>query len=183
MAGLNAKQSRFVAEYLIDLNATQAAIRAGYSEKTAEQQGSRLLSNAKVAAAVAEAQAKRAERTNITQDRVLVELARLGFSDIRRVLTSEGGLIEPQEWDDETAASIASLEVVTVHNGETDKDGNKIPERIHKIKTWDKNSALEKLAKHLGMYAPEKREHTSPDGTMTPVAPVAIYKLPDNGRD
>jgi phage terminase small subunit len=68
---LTAKQERFVAEYLIDLNATQAAIRAGYSAKTAEQQGARLLGNAKVAAAIAAGQAARAERTNITQDYVL----------------------------------------------------------------------------------------------------------------
>ena len=68
---LTAKQQRFCEEYLIDLNATQAAIRAGYSEKTAEQQGSRLLSNAKVAAAIAEAQSDRSERTEITQDYVL----------------------------------------------------------------------------------------------------------------
>lgn len=68
---LNPRQRRFVDEYLIDLNATQAAIRAGYSARAAEVQGSRLLSNAKVAAAVTDAQGKRAERTEITQDYVL----------------------------------------------------------------------------------------------------------------
>ena len=68
---LTPKQQRFVEEYLIDLNATQAAIRAGYSVKTAEQQGNRLLGNAKVAAYIALAQANRSERTEITQDYVL----------------------------------------------------------------------------------------------------------------
>ena len=68
---LTARQERFVAEYLIDLNATQAAIRAGYAEKSAAAEGSRLLVNTKVAAAVAAAQAKRSERTEITQDYVL----------------------------------------------------------------------------------------------------------------
>ena len=62
------KQQRFADEYLIDLNATQAAIRAGYSERSAEQQGNRLLGNDKVAAYIAEAQADRSERTDITQD-------------------------------------------------------------------------------------------------------------------
>jgi phage terminase small subunit len=68
---LTPKQARFVAEYLIDLNATQAAKRAGYSDKTADQQGCRLLINVKVAAAIAEAQSDRSARTEITQDYVL----------------------------------------------------------------------------------------------------------------
>ena len=68
------KQERFVAEYLVGLNATQAAIRAGYAKKSADVEGSRLLANAKVAAAVAAAQAKRSERTEITQDYVLTSI-------------------------------------------------------------------------------------------------------------
>ena len=68
---LTPKQARFVEEYLVDLNATQAAIRAGYSAKTAEVQGSRLLGNVKVAAAIREAQEARSERTGITQDEVI----------------------------------------------------------------------------------------------------------------
>lgn len=69
--GLNPKQQRFVAEYLKDLNATQAAIRAGYSAKTAEQQGPRLLGNVGIAAAVQQAMDARAKRTEITADSVL----------------------------------------------------------------------------------------------------------------
>jgi len=68
---LTPKQEAFVSEYLVDLNATQAAIRAGYAEKSADVEGSRLLVNTKVAKAVAAAQAKRSERTEITQDYVL----------------------------------------------------------------------------------------------------------------
>ncbi len=71
MNKLTPKQQRFVSEYLIDLNATQAAIRAGYAKSGASVEGTRLLANAKVAAAVAAAQAKRSERTEITQDYVL----------------------------------------------------------------------------------------------------------------
>ncbi len=71
---LTAKQDRFVAEYLIDLNATQAAIRAGYSEKTAQMIGSENLSKPMVVAAVAAAQAKRSKRTEITQDYVLTAI-------------------------------------------------------------------------------------------------------------
>ena len=84
---LNDRQSRFVAEYLVDLNATQAAIRAGYSAATANQIGARLLVNVKVAAAIAEAQAARSRRTEVTQDRVVLELARVAFGDPRRVMS------------------------------------------------------------------------------------------------
>jgi phage terminase small subunit len=141
MAGLTAKQQRFVEEYLIDLNATQAAIRAGYSEKTAYSQGQRLLNNVEIQKAVAEAQEDRSNRTKITADRVLQELARIGFSDLRNMLTD-------------------GIEVVT-NTGERgkDEDGRKIVEHTHKIKVWDKNSALEKLGKHLGMFT-EKIEHS-----------------------
>lgn len=180
---LSDKQQMFVAEYLIDLNATQAAIRAGYSKKTAQRIGSENLSKPLIQESIQSAMAERSERTNITQDRVLQELARLGFSDLRKTMTEGGALLDPQDWDDDTAASIAAVEVVTTFTGETDENGNKVPEYTKKIKTWDKNAALEKLAKHLGMYAPEKRELTSPDGSMTPQSPVALYELPSNGRD
>ncbi len=74
MNKLTAKQKAFVAEYLIDLNATQAAIRAGYSEKTARSQGQRMLTNVDIARAVATGQARRSERTEVTQDYVLTAI-------------------------------------------------------------------------------------------------------------
>lgn len=77
LSGLNNKQERFVAEYVIDLNATQAAIRAGYSAKTAEQQGHRLLRNAKVALAVDAARTKIAAKLDLTAERVLADIARI----------------------------------------------------------------------------------------------------------
>lgn len=159
-ASLSAKQARFVEEYLLDLNATQAAIRAGYSRKTAEQQGPRLLGNVGVAAAIAAAQAARSKRTEITQDRVLAELAKIGFSDLRKTMTKGGSLMDPQAWDDETAGAIAAIEVVTRPSGDVDEDGNRAVEHVHKIKAWDKLSALEKLGKHLGMF---KDGTTAPD--------------------
>lgn len=86
---LNAKQQRFVQEYLIDLNATQAAIRAGYSERTAQEQGSRLLSNVMVAAAVAEGIALRAGKLEITAEKVLRDLEEV------RVLALKDGAYGP----------------------------------------------------------------------------------------
>ncbi|MGE0349824.1 terminase small subunit [Hydrogenophaga sp.] len=77
MNPLTPKQQRFVQEYLVDLNATQAAVRAGYSPKTAEQQGSRLLGNAKVAAAVAAGRKRLAAKLDLTAEKVLADIERI----------------------------------------------------------------------------------------------------------
>jgi phage terminase small subunit len=80
---LTSRQSRFVEEYLIDLNGKQAAVRAGYSAKSAEVQASRLLRNTAVQAALGEAMQARSQRTEVTADRVVAELAKLAFADMR----------------------------------------------------------------------------------------------------
>ncbi len=147
MANLTPQQRRFVDEYLVDLNATRAAIRAGYSEKTAVQQASRLLTNVNVQAAVAEAQAARAARVGITADNVLRELARLGLSDVRRMFRDDR-LLNPGEWTDDAAAAVAGIEVDK--RKDPGEDGEYYT--VTKIKLWDKNSALEKLCKHLGLF-------------------------------
>jgi phage terminase small subunit len=147
---LTAKQEAFVREYLIDLNATQAAIRAGYSARTAQEQGSRLLSNAMVAEAVKAAQDARAERTEITADRVLTELAKIGFADIRRIFTQTGALLTPGDMEDDAAATISSIEVV--EKPRRDADGNVEIEYVRKIRTWDKLGALTQMGRHLGMF-------------------------------
>ena len=157
MSDLTDKQARFVEEYLVDLNATQAAIRAGYSARTAQEQGSRLLSNVKVSDAVASAQKARSERTGITAEQVINHLGAIGFSDIRRLFTSDGQLKQPHEMDASTAACISSIEVVTRSVG-----GGEV-EHVNKIKFWDKNSALEKLAKHLGMFVDKSEVKLSND--------------------
>lgn len=99
MAKISAKQELFVDEYLIDLNATQAAIRAGYSPKTAEQQGSRLLSNVKVKGRVAEKMAERSKRCGINQDRVLQELARIAFVNPADVINMSDASIKDEAWE------------------------------------------------------------------------------------
>ncbi|CAM3896454.1 PBSX phage terminase small subunit [Pseudomonas reidholzensis] len=158
---LTAKQQRFVDEYLIDLNATQAAIRAGYSPKTADQQASRLLTNVKVRQYLTKRQGERSERTAITQDMVLRELAKIGFSDIRKVVRwgetqvrvfegddGEGEMLVPYHGlalvdsthiDDDTAGAIAE-----VSQG---KEGLK-------VKLHDKKGALVDIGRHLGMFVP-----------------------------
>lgn len=149
MADLTPKQARFVEEYLVDLNATQAAIRAGYSSKTAEQQASRLLVNVKVAAAISAAQTKRSKRTEITQDRVLKELGKLGFGDIRDIFAEDGSLKHPNSMDADAAARISSIEVVVRPVPGT--QGQEV-EHVAKIKAWDKLGALTQIGRHLGMF-------------------------------
>lgn len=146
---LTAKQRLFVQEYLVDLNATQAAIRAGYSAKTAEQQGSRLLQHPNVKAAIEEAMAARVKRIEVTANSVVAELARIGFADIRRMFSPNGSLLPIQDLDDDTAAAIASIEVVTrkVPGGEEAE-----VEHVAKVKVWDKRAALVDLGKHLGVF-------------------------------
>lgn len=100
MAKLTEKQQRFVDEYLIDLNATQAAVRAGYSAKTAESQGSRMLRNVKVQQAIAEEMAERSKRTGINQDRVVLELARIAFVRMTDLVDSNGKIKDTATDDD-----------------------------------------------------------------------------------
>src|SRR3954449_346560 len=146
---LNDRQCRFVEQYLVDLNATQAAIRAGYSAATANQIGARLLANVKVAAAIAEAQAARSKRTEVTQDRVVLELARVAFGDLRRVMSWRPGgvrLRPSAELADEEAAIVAEVGETTT------KEGGSL-----KLKTVDKLGALRLLGQHLGLFL-ERRQ-------------------------
>lgn len=150
---LNPKQQRFVHEYLIDLNATQAAVRSGYSERTAKQQGSRLLTDADVAAAVAAGKAKQLGTADLSAARVLEEVRRLAMSDVRCLFDEHGNLRSIRDLTDEQAAAVAGLEVVIKNvaagDGHTDT--------VHKIKVWDKPKALEMLMKHLGLFEENAR--------------------------
>lgn len=137
-------------EYLVDLKREAGCNPSGVSPRTAEVQGSRLLSYAKVQRAFTARMAERSKRTEVTADRALVEIARLAFSDLRRLFHKNGRLKHPNEWDDDTAAAIASVEIVTRNRA----DGE--VEHVHRIKLWDKARALEQLCKHLGLYQNQK---------------------------
>ena len=148
---LTKKQALFVQEYLIDLNGKQAAIRAGYTVRRAEVTASELLANRKVSEAVAAAMQKREQRTQITQDRVLQELARLAFFDLRRAYNPDGTLKLPQDIDDDTAAGLAGLDTVTTSMGGGD-DEAPVSLTTKKVKGFDKKGALELCMRHLGMF-------------------------------
>ncbi len=134
---LTPKQKMFVKEYLVDLNATQAAIRAGYSEKTAMEQGYQLLHNTTVQKAIQEAMAKRSKRTEVSADKVLEQLARIAFADLGEFVEFKGNtiVIKPIEEVDGTVLS----EVAETQNG-------------LKVKLNDKMKALELIGRHLGMF-------------------------------
>lgn len=134
------KQQRFIQEYLIDLNATQAAIRAGYSPKTAHSKGHEL--RTQLSSMISKAKEARSERTKITQDRVLQEEACLAFSDPRKFYDQDGNLLAPHELPEEVARSIASFEVIELKGGGTK----------YKYRTWDKGKSLERIGRHLGIF-------------------------------
>jgi len=144
--GLTPKQERFVEEYLVDLNATQAAIRAGYSDKLANTNAPKLLQNTAIAAAIQSARAALSARTEITQDRVLKEYARLAFLDPRKLFDNTGAPLAIHQLDDDTAAAIAGLDVVQVGNAEVGVGD------VLKYKLCDKKGALDSVARHLGMF-------------------------------
>jgi phage terminase small subunit len=158
---MNPKRERFVAEYLVDLNATQAAIRAGYSPRTALQQGPRLLGDAGVQAAIRAGKGEALERTNLKADRVLRELGRVAFSDVRHLFTDDGGVIALRELPPAVSASIASVEVVLKNAAA----GDGVVDRVLKIKLWDKNRALNDLARHFALLV--DRVEVSGDVTLT----------------
>lgn len=153
----NAKHERFAQGLASGLTADKAYVAAGYLESRAA--ASRLSSKVNIQARVAEIVDRGAQRAEVTVERVMSELARLGFSDVRQVFTDGGAILNPNEWSDDFARSVAAIEVVTRPTGERDENDRPIVENVHKIKLWDKNSALEKLAKALGMFV-EKHEHS-----------------------
>lgn len=151
---LSPKQRLFVAEYLIDLNATKAAIRAGYSVKAACAIGNENLRKPMIAAAIAEAQRKRELKTGITQERVLRELARIAFFDIRTLYNEDGTLKRPTELNDDAAAVLAGIDVVEMQaSAAIGEDGEiaTLPMFTKKARVFDKGAALSLAMRHLGM--------------------------------
>ena len=139
MAKLTPKQERFCEEYLIDLNATQAAVRAGYSEKTAYSAGQRLLRNVEIQNRIAELKAERSKRTEITQDRVVKELAAMAFAKATDYaeITSNGVALTP-------TAHLTPVQQAAITGIKETQSGIEVK--------LDKTKALELLGRHLGMF-------------------------------
>lgn len=143
MAKLTAKQKQFVEEYLIDLNATQAAIRAGYSVNTAKDIGCENLSKPNIATAIAIQMAERSKRTGVNQDRVVLELAKMAFVKMTDIVDSEGEIKKGATDDD-----LSCIESVKYKSSSTDT-GYSVE---REVKIGSKLKALELLGKHLGMW-------------------------------
>lgn len=169
---LNEKQIKFCKEYLIDLNATQAAIRTGYSAKTANRIASKLLSKVDIQKKLTELRGKIAEETQITPAVILGELLRLAKADISQAFDDKGNLKPIHEIPEDVRRAISSVEIFEEFSG-----SGKTREYIgqtKKLKFWDKTKSLELLGKHLAIFT-EKVDHRSSDGTMTPKAVLVVY--------
>lgn len=156
-------QKRFCDEYLIDLNATRA-YKVAYpnckKDETANAASSRMLRNVKVQEYISEKQKEIEKRTEVTQDKVIKELAKIAFLDIRKLYTENGQLKNIADIDSDTAGAISSLETLEEYDGYGD-DREKIGD-TQKVKLLDKTKALELLGKHLGMF----KEKVTIDGNV-----------------
>ena len=147
---LTPKQERFVQEYLVDLNATQAAIRAGYSERTARAIGQENLTKPDIQTAIQEARAKSAQKLEITRERVLQEYARLAFFDPRKLFEENGKPKDINQLDDDTAAALVGLDLMEEYEGAG--EDRQFVGYTKKYKLANKLGALDGLGKHLGMF-------------------------------
>src|SRR5271154_1633474 len=145
------KQDRFVAEYLANgLNAPNAAIAAGYSERTARQQGSRMLSNPEVAAAVSGKTTQLMGRLEITADMVLQEIGKLAFFDPGKLFNADGSMKQISEIDDRSRASLAGFDVCELFEGSGDE--KHAFGLLKKVKFVDKTRNLEILGRYFKMF-------------------------------
>ena len=154
MTKLTQKQKRFIEEYLVDLNATQAAIRAGYKKTFAKEQGYGNLAKPYIQEAIQKAMDKRSQRTEVTQDKVLKELSLIGFSNMKDYVNFGPvgvTLKELAELPDSASKVISEVS----HNFNAEGGGS------IKFKLYDKQAALVNIGKHLGMFI-ERRETGRP---------------------
>lgn len=146
-------QKRFCNEYLVDLNATRA-YKVAYpkfkKDETANAAASRMLRNVKIQEYISEKQKEIEQRTEITQDMVIKELAKIAFLDIRKLYTENGQLKNIADIDTDTAGAISQLETLEEYEG-YGNDREKIGD-TQKVKLLDKTRALELLGRHLGIF-------------------------------
>jgi len=149
------KMRQFVDEYLIDLNGTQAAIRAGYSESTAQEQSSQLLARPDIRALIEQAQKDRVDRVQINQDTTVNELKTIAFSDVADfVIVKEGGVIEQRPFNELKKEQTRCVKKIkqTVRTAQS-SDGAVIHQTaVLELELYDKVKSLELLGRHLGIF-------------------------------
>lgn len=151
---LTAKQRAFCREYLVDLNATQAAIRAGYSENSAASIGQENLMKPEIQREVQRMMNERAERLEVTADMVLRELLGIATVDLSEAFDEFGALKPIKDIPKQVRKAIAGVETLQVGDGAS---------TVKKVRFWDKNKSLEMLGRHLKLFV-DKLEHTGKDG-------------------
>lgn len=189
---LDNKERRFVSEYLIDLDPSRAAVAAGYSVTMSKSKAYQWVSNSKIKphvfAAIKVALKLRSERTEITADRVLKELAKIGFADIRKAIKWQGTLVteedNPDGGDTLTIKNVVTNNVTLVSSDDLDDDTAAAIAEISqnssggiKLKLHDKKGALVDIGKHLGMFV-EKHEHSLDESLAALVLASMIPKEP-----
>lgn len=169
---LTDKQDLFCHEFMVDLNGTQAAIRSKYSEKTAQEQASRLLSNVMIQNRIQELKEKRSEKVEITAERVLKEIALLAFSNIPDYFKQIGNgsvytltLKQFEDMPEDASRAISGIEQNITKDGDI----------VYKVKLWDKSKNLEMLCRHLGI-AKEQVQH-GVDATSLAAIAKEVLKL------
>jgi len=179
---VNARERRFVEEYLVDHNGAAAISRAGFQGTRPDAAACKLLARPRVQELLKKRLDDKLRGAGIRADRVLMEYAAIAFSDARTLFDENGNLKPPSEWDDMAAASVAGIEVEELFEGRgeaRERVGN-----LHKVKRWEKTAALNALAKYLRI-TPDRIEHSGPNGAPLPTTPAVIinfgFEMPDGG--
>jgi phage terminase small subunit len=158
---LTPKQERFCQEYVIDLNGAQAAIRAKYSERSADKIAWELLENSRVSERVSQLKAAQLKRLGLEADTILRELLSIATADATQAFDDMGGLKPFKEWPAGLKKSLSSLEVTELFDGQGMQRA--AIGLLKKVRFWDKPRSLEMLGKHLKLFA-ERMELTGKDG-------------------
>jgi phage terminase small subunit len=157
-AGLTDKQKIFREQYLFDSNGTQAAIRAGYSEKTAASIAARLLTKVNIKNWIEEQLKIRADQAKLTKDKVLAHLEKIAFFDMRTLYDEKNELKKVKDFDDNAAAAVGTIEIDVMSFGKGD---DKVQVITKKVKPKDSITAIAHINKMMGWNAPEKVDHTT----------------------
>jgi phage terminase small subunit len=171
---LSKKQQAFIHEYLIDLNATQAAIRAGYSKKTATNIGQENLTKPDIQAAIAKAYDARIEETKVNANYVLKRLVDIDQMDVLDIVDDNGDLLPIKDWPKVWRISLSGLDVSKIMSGAE----NSIEIVLKKIKWPDKVKNLELIGKHIDVKAWYEKSNENNDDELTNALIKVIDKLP-----
>jgi len=155
MKPLNPREERFVAEYLNELNQTEAYMRAfnNSNRSTARTEAAKVMSRPNVQVAIESARRRDMEVAGLDRVRILRELVRIALVDTRKAFNADGSLKKPAEWDDDLAAAVSSLEVAEIR----DVDGTAIGS-LKKVKLWPKMGAIDAAMRHLGLFELDNKQ-------------------------